>query len=134
MCIRFIFTWFVCCVYFMLSFSPIVITRMRQWSVRKECDFSEISSVFPFTHETQAYTHTPTMGTHQDADYRSTVFGFRIVNINYNEVYKHCLFIVMYYDVQWSDYRRTFISLNSIHSHNILVHLVYSLKWLHRRK
>lgn len=68
---------------------------------------------------------------HTNTLYRFGGFDFPIVNINYNEVYKHCLFIVMYYDVQWSDYRRTFISLDSIHSHNILVGSVYSLKWLH---
>lgn len=81
--------------------------------------FPNIATSFSF--RWKACTHQETL----------SFSGFRIVNINYNEVYKHCLFIVMYYDVQWSDYRRTFISLDSIHSHNILVGSVYSLKWLH---
>lgn len=82
-----------------------------------------------FVHR-ESFKHAPNE-THTHTVYRFGGFDIPIVNINYNEVYKHCLFIVMYYDVQWSDYRRTFISLDSIHSHNILVGSVYSLKWLH---
>lgn len=151
-----VFCWFgpLYCVYFMLSFSPIVIAWMRQWSMRIECELrvrenhlndyerkrererkwerspltrngecQSICKPWKLWARTKRDTHTL---------YRFGGFDFPIVNINYNEVYKHCLFIVMYYDVQWSDYRRTFISLDSIHSHNILVG--YSLKWLHIQK
>lgn len=45
----------------------------------------------------RARTHTHMPNTIVDV---ALALDFRIVNINYNEVYKHCLFIVMYYDVQ----------------------------------
>lgn len=70
--------------------------------MRMKCDFENlligtVCAHVSFCALSRAHTHTHMPNTIVDV---ALALDFRIVNINYNEVYKHCLFIVMYYDVQ----------------------------------